>query len=349
MLVGSFFIFLTACSKPEIQFSDIKQAEQQLKAQNEFLQPTPLTNDDDLIPSKLPFSESYLEKRHTIFQSLRAMDLTAEQQQLADYLSIAERFPARYFPWPAHANVVANMLKNNKVSQQAIADWVNFTMTQLSLGLQSKLKLNQLEIDALKLQLAKLKLRSDLSTNLSIALTRFEAYLAAYTPRGSIGLYGLANGAPWYQSKLNYFAGSTKAPLQWLAKIQSSLAVSTPQAFDLPLSGEHFHSVLEQWLVSKSVTTDRGLDWAQGYKNLPTTTELVLENMSEAEKTFWLAMMETDLGIHYHAWTSQQAKVNLLKRVKLTPQQADYLVADIVFYPAFSFSFTSLLTQSKSN
>ena len=68
-------------------------------------------------------------------------------------------------------------------------------------------------------------------------------------------------------------------------------------------------------------------------------------NLTMQDKAFWQTMMETDLGIHYQAWKRQQAKVNLQKRLQLTSQQADYLVDDIVFYPAFSFSYALLLTN----
>jgi len=52
-----------------------------------------------------------------------------------------------------------------------------------------------------------------------------------------------------------------------------------------------------------------------------------------------LTMMETDIGIHYHAWTIEQAKVNLSKRLKVSEQTAQYLVEDIILYPGQSFSF----------
>jgi uncharacterized protein (DUF885 family) len=50
-------------------------------------------------------------------------------------------------------------------------------------------------------------------------------------------------------------------------------------------------------------------------------------------------MMESDIGIHYHAWTLPQAKVNLIKRLQMSPEEAQYLVEDIILYPGQSFSF----------
>lgn len=343
LVIAIVAVLISGCSKPEIAYSNIEQIDQQLKIQNVFLQPQRMpTSANSIALTQLPFSEQYLEQRHTIYKSLRALTLDQNTQQLADYLSISERFPARYFPWPSQVNVVENMLNNN-VPQQQISDWIDFTAGQLSLGLQSKLKLNKVELAEFHLRLTELKSRGDLTEVLTKSLNSFDTYLQQYTPRGSVGLHGLPNGAPWYQSKLNYFAGKTDAPLKWLVKIQNQLADINDKPFKLPLQQGHRQSVLEQWLESKSLDMASGLDWSQGYYNLPLSASRALQSMSDDEKYFWLAMMETDIGIHYHAWTLQQAKVNLSKRLNLSSESAQYLVHDIVFYPAFSFSFASLL------
>ncbi|MFY8325938.1 hypothetical protein [Pseudoalteromonas sp. ZZD1] len=343
LAVSILVLLLWGCSEPELKYSSIEQIDQQIKIQNVLLQPNKTPISVSVIKlAQLPFSEQYLEQRHTIYKSLRALTLDENTQQLADYLSISERFPARYFPWPSQVNVVENMLNNN-VPQQQISDWIDFTAEQLSLGLQSKLKLNKIELAEFHLRLTELKSRDDLTEGLTKSLNSFNTYLQQYTPRGSVGLHGLPNGSPWYQSKLNYFAGKTDAPLKWLVKIQKQLANIDNIPFTLTLQQEHRQSVLEQWLESKSLDMVSGFDWSQGYYNLPLSASRALQNMSNDEKYFWLAMMETDIGIHYHAWTIQQAKVNLSKRLNLSSETAEYLVNDIVFYPAFSFSFASLL------
>lgn len=343
LIVGTLVFLLCACSEAELEYSSIEQIDQQIKMQNVLLQ-----SNKKSIPvrsinlTQLPFSEQYLEQRHTLFKSLRGLTLDENTQHLADYLSISERFPARYFPWPSQVNVVENMLTYD-VPQQRISDWLDFTGEQLSLGLQSKLKLNKIELAALQSHLSELKRRGDLSEDLTKALNRFDSYLAQYTPRGSVGLHGLPNGAPWYQSKLNYFAGKTDAPLKWLVKIQSQLANTNDKVFEHVLQQGHQQSVLEQWLNSKSLNMASGLDWSQGYYNLPLTASRALHDMSDDDEYVWLAMMETDIGIHYHAWTVQQAQLNLSKRLNLAPGTAEYLVNDLVLYPAFSFSFANLL------
>jgi len=340
-------MLLTGCSEPAIDYSDIEQVKQQLKVQNEFLQPLDTSLSSEVaLDSKLPFSESYLQTRHEIYRSLRAMDLTQPQQKLADYLSISERFPARYFPWPAHINVVENMLRNDSITDQEIAQWIGFTIKQLSLGLESKLKLNKIELNSLKSHVAKLEKIKGINQGISAALINLSQYLSNYIPRGSVGLHGLPNGASWYQSKLNYFAQKTDAPLTWLAKIQNRSEFSKQQIYTQIFDGEHSVSLLEEWLMLNSFELIAGLDWEQSYYNLPLSVSSHIEKMSDSDKAFWLAMMETDLGIHYHAWTVQQAKVNLQKRVQLSDKQAAYAVENLIYFPAFSFAFASLLNSN---
>ncbi|MGB1292650.1 MAG: hypothetical protein ACPG5Z_10955 [Pseudoalteromonas sp.] len=337
-------MLLTGCSEPAIKYSDIEQVKQQLRVQNEFLQPLDTSIASEItLDSKLPFSESYLLTRHDVYRSLRAMDLTKPQQQLADYLSISERFPARYFPWPANINVVENMLSNDLITDQEIAQWIGFTIKQLSLGLESKLKLNKIELNSLKSHVAKLEEIKDIGQDISVALESLSDYLSSYTPRGSVGLHGLPNGASWYQSKLNYFAQKTDAPLIWLAKIQNRAEFSKQQRYTQTFDGDHSDSLLEKWLMFNSYELIAGLDWEQSYYNLPLSASLQIEKMSDSDKAFWLAMMETDLGIHYHAWTVQQAKVNLQKRIQMSDKQAAYAVENLVYFPAFSFAFAQLL------
>ncbi|MGO2372921.1 MAG: hypothetical protein ACTH5C_11250 [Pseudoalteromonas prydzensis] len=337
--------FLSACSDGNKQYQSKEQAEQALYSLNQFLRATSNVISTGISESQWPFSDAYLKERHTIYQAMQSLELSASDKQLLDYLVIAERFPQRYFSWPVYIPVLENMLEYNQHQDIAagIASWISFTQQQLVAAKESKLRLNSIELDALQTQVSKSLSRKDLPVVIKHTLTDFNAFLASYTPRGSAGLHGLSNGGPWYQSKLNYFSGATQAPINWLVAVQSQLKGSKQQAYPLNLATDHQHSVLEQrFSLSKSQTT--GFDWAQNYQNLRDSAQQAATGLSDAERIFWLAMMETDLGIHYHAWTVQQAKVNLLKRLKMTPQQADYLVADIIFYPAYSFSFAALVT-----
>ena len=62
-----------------------------------------------------------------------------------------------------------------------------------------------------------------------------------------------------------------------------------------------------------------------------------------ADELLYMAMMETDLGVHYHAWTLSQARLNLLKRLNISEEEATLLVEDILFYPGQAFSFAPQL------
>ncbi|KTF14872.1 hypothetical protein [Pseudoalteromonas sp. H105] len=339
-------LFLTACSEPVTHYADVNQVRHQLKLQNSLLQPLKNQTIHEMkTESKLPYSESYLKTRHEIYRSLNAMNLTPSEQQLTDYLSIAERFPARYFPWPANINVVENMLNAESLTEQQIVNWVEFTEQQLSKGLESKLKLSKLELNSLKSHITRAKQQANIPKDIAKALVNLDEYLADYIPRGSLGLLGLPNGAAWYQSKLNYFGQKTNPPLVWLTKIQSMLELSLQQKYTRSFSNDHSESLLEQWVNVHSDKLIEGLDWEQNYKNLPLSALALIETMTESDKVFWLAMMETDLGIHYHAWTAQQARVNLEKRVKLSSEQATYAVENLVYFPAFSFAFAPLLDK----
>lgn len=337
--------FLSACSDGNKQYQSKEQAQQALYSLNQFLRPASNVTSPVISESQWPFSDAYLKERHTIYQAMQSLELSASDKQLLDYLVIAERFPQRYFSWPVSVPVLDTMLEYNQQQDitAGIVSWVSFTQQQLVSAKESKLRLNAIELDALQTQVSKSLSRKNLPVVIKHTLTDFNAFLASYTPRGSVGLHGISNGGPWYQSKLNYFSGTTQAPINWLVAVQSQLKGSKQQVTSFNFAVDHQHSVLEQHLaLTKNQLT--GFDWAQNYQNLRSSAQHRANELSDDERVFWLAMMETDLGIHYHAWTVQQAKVNLLKRLKMTPQQADYLVADIIFYPAYSFAFATLIT-----
>ncbi|MGO2130689.1 MAG: hypothetical protein ACTH4U_18315 [Pseudoalteromonas prydzensis] len=338
-------LFLSACSDVNKQYQSEEQAQQALHSLNQFLRPTSNSTSASVSESQWPFSDAYLKERHTIYQAMQSLELAPVDKHLLDYLIIAERFPQRYFSWPVYIPVLENMLEYNQQQDisAGIAGWIRFTQQQLVSAQESKLRLNSIELTALQMQVAKSLAGDDLPAIIKQTLTDFNVFLASYTPRGSAGLHGLSNGGPWYQSKLNYFSGTTKAPINWLVAVQSQLQASQQEVYSLNLAIDHQHSVLEQ-RFAQSKNQPHGFDWAQNYHNLSSSAQQVAAGLSDEERTFWLTMMETDLGIHYHAWTVQQAKVNLLKRLKMTPQQVDYLVADIIFYPAQSFAFATLLT-----
>ena len=105
------------------------------------------------------------------------------------------------------------------------------------------------------------------------------------------------------------------------------------------MSTSHQTSFVVKYLSDEKLI--EGLDWQSAYLDLPAMASNM--NMSDKDKTLMLAMMESDIGIHYHAWTLPQAKVNLMKRLEISQEEAQYLVEDILLYPGQSFSFIQQL------
>ena len=101
-----FCLLLTSCSKPTDIFSSYEEAQSALISLNTALSAQPNSQVTQLSNEQLPFTDAYLERRHAIYQQLMQMQLSAEQTNQVNYLVIAERFPERYFAWPAHTDVL---------------------------------------------------------------------------------------------------------------------------------------------------------------------------------------------------------------------------------------------------
>ena len=335
------FAMLTACSKQESKFNSYDEARDALYALNSSFVKSPSQSKQVDESQPIVFSDDYLKVRHLILQSLMDMDLVQRKREQLNYLVIAERFPERFFMWPPQVNVLANMLANSNLSHNStqIITWLKLTQEQLDLAKQSNLKLNKLErtllLEYISDSLAQISSKPALKEQVSI----FKNYLGSYKPRSSFGLRGLPNGSQWYQSKLNYFSGIVHSPLEWVAVLNKKNKNLNPYSFNQNLAIHHQRSFLVQFVSKEPAVL--GLDWQTHYLDLPAMASSM--KLSESDKTLMLAMMETDIGIHYHAWTLQQAKVNLLQKLVITTSQAQYLVNDIILYPGQSFSFFSQL------
>lgn len=331
-----FSFFLVACSKQPVPFQNYDNAQASIKALNA---PIKETDNETIVSEKVifPFSTQYLTKRHRIYQRMQAMELTTEQTNQLNYLIIAERFPERYFSWPVQSNVLNNLLSKSPTDAQFAnaATWVKFTQDQLDSALQSNLKLNKVELGIMKDYVQSALSANYNSDDLKQQLKGFYNYLVNYKVRGSLGLRGLANGSEWYQSKLNYFSGTVYSPLQWVELLNEQIKTTTSTKPSLVYSQSHTVSFVSEFLKSTPIV--QGLDWQTNYKILPSMASNA--SLNPSDKNLMLALMETDVGIHYHAWTLPQAKVNLIKRLSVTEDDAQYLVEDIILYPAQSFSF----------
>lgn len=335
-----FCLLLASCSKPADLFSSYKEAQSALISLNTALSAQKNLNSTGLSNEQLPFTDSYLARRHAIYQQLMQMKLSAAQTHQVNYLVIAERFPERYFAWPAHTDVLSNMLSivKNDAQYKNIEQWLIFVKSQLQSAEQSNLKLNKIEHNYLKHYVQQAINSTDIPIELNESLSVLNNYLMQYKPRGSIGLSGLANGSQWYQSKLNYFANDVLSPLEWLSLIDSKFKTMQSSTEQLTVGTSDVSQLSETFLKEMQVS---GLDWSTAYRLLPQLAST--KQLTAADKRLYLAMMETDLGVHYHAWTLSQARLNLLKRLNISEEGANILVEDIIFYPGQSFSFASQL------
>nr|WP_193988653.1 hypothetical protein [Lelliottia steviae] len=327
LLVAS--VMLVACSEQSTKFHTFQEGQQELRNINYLL----LNTANSSKASVWPFSEHYLEARHLAYQGLKNTQLNESQQAQLNYLIIAERYPERYFVWPVQRDVMSQASSQGDYSAQSLASWLELVETQLITAEQSNLKLNKIELKFLHKMV-----KSHLGNNdesVQTALNKLDQYLTQYQPRSKLGLVGLANGKDWYQSKLNYFSGETKAPLNWLSEIQMSLKQQVSTDFVLPVSDSHSTPLVMNYFSDNH--QHNGLDWQLKFvEPRQSKRELTL-----AEQYFWQVMMETDLGIHYHTWSEQQARVNLMKRLGVEQVQAEWLIEDIVLYPGMSFIFVS--------
>lgn len=257
----------------------------------------------------LPFSEPYLENRHHILKNVAFATLTAEQQSELQYLIIQERYPERYLPWPALTNVAKHLNSAQK------ATWQKLVVSKLKEAQESKIFYNRYELEQI------------IDYSKSDDLDELLEYLKDYKPRSRLGLYQLPNGKEWYQSKINYYYSAVEKPLTLLAKIQKA---SSEQKSNSTIM-EHF-DLLE--VAKQNCKTEAGLNWIEQYINLPATFKNCdMSKLSEYRKAV-LVLAEVDLGIHYQAWSEQQALVTLVQKLKIDNIQAKAFLKEIVFKPA---------------
>ena len=359
------FIFLipllVACNKADVPKSkNAQESILKIKQLNQLLLPTQA----HLIePIYFPFNDEYLMLRNHAYEELSEFAIKSTQfsNEELDYLKIQQRFPERYFPWPANIDVLSQLIHENKVQIKKAETWVKFVRTRLEEATNSNIKLNKLAHENL------LKLTTRLITSLDqnlvkdnevlalkSALISLNSFLLDYKPRNMLGLRQLPNGIDWYQSKLNYFLDGVRAPDEWLIAIQgqtkglkqlklplvfNSMDVKQKQAllehgFRLP---EPMLAILitafNDDLIYSKVS---GLDWEQGYINYKDTFKKLYLSSKQSNdnfKCFWLTLAELDLGIHYQGWGVKQAEHVLSSRFQLNNEELTSLIEYLVLYP----------------
>ena len=212
-------------------------------------------------------------------------------------------------PWPAITNVAKHLNSAQK------AAWQKLVVSKLKEAQESKIFYNRYELEQL------------IDYSKSDNLDDLQAYLESYKPRSRLGLYQLPNGKEWYQSKINYYYSAVEKPITLLAKIQK---VSSEQKSNSTIL-ENF-DLIE--VAKQNCKIEAGLNWIEQYINLPATFKNCdMSKLSKYRKAV-LVLAEVDLGIHYQAWSEQQALVTLVRKLEIDNIQAKALLTDIIFKPA---------------
>ncbi|WP_236596595.1 hypothetical protein [Pseudoalteromonas sp. GCY] len=313
------FIFLSACSehKPVVSYQELRTS---LISLNSSLSHS---STDDI--TVLPFTEGYLQLRHALLSSsLNEPDVMAHKE--LDYLRIQERYPERYLPWPSHIPVLKNV--EGRVSVEELDLWLKFVITKLKEADESNIRLNRFEREAIIKQLEDSNIDAPSRSTL---LT----YLNDYKSRAMLGLHQLPNGKEWYQSKLNFYGAIQESPnkvLAMLSKIDEknskSIVLNTTPNIQQPY-------ILE--LLPANCQRISGLNWRDGFINVPSTVAKCTKAI-EQHKALIVTLMAVDLGIHYQGWSQKQAFVALNSKLALNEQQAQQLIANIVYFPATIFA-----------
>ena len=276
-----------------------------------------LSTDSKLKQSQvLPFSETYLKNRHTALSTVDLQSLTEHQIEELQYLIIQERYPERFLPWPATINVATNL---NEEQKQA---WQKLVITRLEDAKKSKIFYNRYELN-------KLRAYSE-----SESLTDLIEYLKTYKPRSRLGIYQLPNGKEWYQSKVNHYFGAVENPQIILVNIQtltSHYRKHNSNSVTLSISD----------IAKKHCLIVDGLNWEHGFINLSATFEQCEIKNLLAYKQVTLVLAEIDLGIHYQAWSEQQAMVVINQKLALEQEKARALLEYVVMKPAAVLSLAA--------
>ncbi|MEJ6476469.1 hypothetical protein [Pseudoalteromonas piscicida] len=319
LLALTIFFSLIGCSEQSKPKTD-KELRVALRSLNSALINT---HGDDI--NTLPFTEGYLQLRHaTLATRLDTTNVMAHKE--LDYLRIQERYPERYLPWPAYISVIGNV--RGAVSDEALNQWLGFVQTKLIEADESNIRLNRFEHKALLEQLGTVS--ADFPAGQAL-----QRYLNEYKPRSMLGLHQLPNGKEWYQSKLNFYGSIQASPTKVLASL-SKLRAETQALSEVTISADTKQPYILA-LLPASCPKVAGLNWRDGFIDVPTSVTKCKDAV-EQHKALILTLMEVDVGLHYQGWSQKQAFVALNSRLALNEQQAQQLIANIVYFPATIFA-----------
>ncbi|WP_462158018.1 hypothetical protein [Pseudoalteromonas sp. GB56] len=312
-----FFLLVSCSNEPQL---NAEQALIQLKSLNSKLGGN---FTDETAP--WPYTEDYLKARHTLYSGIQAKTLSDAQVSTYDYLRTEERFVRRYQPWPLFLDIAEqnNQLQGSEI-QDELALWFHYVLAKMQEGEQSKIYVNQVELQHMQSQLDALKGISS-TESLSKAIEKLQYYLEQYTPRNQLGLSQLPNGKDWFQVKLNYYSNQVHSPIQWMTAVQKKLDAR----------GE---LILETLPEPDWSSLESDLDWRQNFLDIKSWAKSV--TLSQAQVHMALVWMEVDLGVHYQMW-DQEFVITALAQRGVTPQVAEELLAQVLCFPGKSFVYAS--------
>ncbi|KAF7786386.1 hypothetical protein PRUB_a0938 [Pseudoalteromonas rubra] len=334
--VSSALVLLTmigGCTEPQVNlpYTELSAQLRQLNWFSSLSQPQVLPQND---LAGLPFTELYLKKRHDLLQRADLNSFGEMAAQEAQYLSIQQRYPERFLPWPVHINL-PDVAQERGVLSSQLDTWYGYVESRLNEARESKIVLNRLERNQL------LEHLTPKVTKQSQAARQLAEYLKSYRVRSSLGMYQLPNGKEWYQSKLNFYSGTVNAPESLLSELQS---VTSDSRNSVEVNYKASDPLVHQLLAK----CDRvaGLNWRDQFVSLRQTASQCDANWTKGELRFATVMMEVDLGVHYFAWSQKQALLALQSRLALNEDQAFVVLKNILFFPATSFVLLNQITSA---
>ncbi|MDK1290033.1 hypothetical protein [Pseudoalteromonas umbrosa] len=313
---------LGACSESKTPFN-LADFTRKLHALNWFIS----GSQESDIEKVMPFDEHYLLLRHELLDSVDIHELSQADASTITYLKIQQRYPERYLSWPVQTNVLAS--SPAYFSMQEIDSWLLSVKSRLEDGIESNINLSRIEKSQLIEYLSVSEHQSDASSALKV-------FLEQYKTRSGIGLSQLPNGTEWYQSKLNYYAGTVSAPHDLLQIIQhdKSEGFSTPE-FEWRFTVSKRPFVLA--LLGKQCQYEEGLNWRDHFIDIRKTVLSCSHHLGKDRLYIAAIIAEVDLGVHAFSWSQQQAMHRLQSKLALDEAQAYALLKNIVFYPATIF------------
>lgn len=277
-------------------------------------------NSIELQSEVLPYSESYLAKRHQLNQAFyETQPKQGEVWYFASAQLTLERYPGRFLP--LNPRVIAHVLQANEAHPALLGAYFEQLQRQLQLGEASKIWHWQTTVDKVLALVTEAKYQSIPELRL------FTAYLTDYKQSAAehFALKQYPNGEEWYRALLIRYAGAAQAQSDvttlWAIVNQFSFSAEQHSA-----SGAAF-CLPEQCPVAESI--------------LPTAEALQrsVHQFGKLPADAVHARLLLDIALHYKGWQIRQAEQWLQQRGWQDRLQNAQLIDDIAHQPGLSLLY----------